>query len=345
MFITFWSTLRFGNIERILSEIYELIVAITLLKYFYKTNDLKGLKIVLIAGFISIGITCITSLIGLNTFPMAARDLAGMLAEDNRLDLINLYSRIGIAQYTFYTTLIFFVPTFIGLVKNSEFYKKTNFLIIAFIVLIIITNVKSQYFSNILNSLLVGLIAINGIKNIKSSIVLAGFIMISFFLIPLDFYTSLLRGIQPYFTGNVIDMKIDDLIYTINGGLGEGNTGIEERASRIPVLWESFLNSPIFGGGIDNAHLHWLNKLSVFGLFGVIPYFILLFSEIKFNLKRMNSKYYFFYILAIVSFLFQGYMKSLLGNGVMITIYFLIPAVFYYNSIIQNNKNIQIQKP
>ncbi len=331
MVFSFWNSIGERNIGRIQSEIYELLIAITMMKYFIKSNDLRGLKIVLIVTFISIGITCITSLVGLSAFPMAARDLAGMLAEAGRTDLIDFYSLIGIAHYTFYTTLIFFIPVFIGLIKYSIFKRSTNILIGILVILIFITIVESQYFSNILNSVFIAIIALNGRKNIKSSIVFGGIYLFAFLFIPTDYYITILRGIQPIFNGSFTETKIDDLIITISGPDGK-NTGIEERASAVPVLWESFLSNPFWGGGFDNAHLHWLNKLSVYGLIGVIPFFLILFHEVKSNLKIIKPNYHFFYLIGIASFLFQGYMKSLLGNGVMLTIYFIIPALLFFNT-------------
>jgi hypothetical protein len=330
MFSTLWNDYEYINKSRIYEELVDIFAGLTLIKYYISTKDFIGLRIVIRSTILIITVTCITSLIGLFIYPTASREIGGIFQEEEKFELITFYQKIGIAGYSFYTILIFLIPILIGQFKLIKFTEIDKVILLTTIILLYLTIFKARIFANILNALIVGIIALNVKKDLKSSINIAIAILVLLFLIPNDFYIFFLKGVHPYFAGTETGSKIIDIINTISIN-GDQGTGMENRAARIPELWGSFSIDPIFGGGIENAHLHWLNKLSLFGLVGVIPYFLILINQVKSNFKIFDTKFRFLYMIAIVSFIFQGSLKSLLGSGVLLCIYFIIPGLYFLN--------------
>ena len=83
------------------------------------------------------------------------------------------------------------------------------------------------------------------------------------------------------------------------------------------------------GGGVENAHLNWLNKLSLFGLVGTIPFFIIVFYQIKISTKLLPENYKFYYLSSIFSYFALGLMKYLGQREPIYMILLIVPSMYF----------------
>jgi len=331
---TVWIKLDIFSIDYLLTELISILTAISMLTYFISVKDYKGLSIVIKFAIICSVITVITSIIGLATYPMAARELAGVLARDNMEELIIYYKKIGIGGYGFFASLIFLIPVFIAEIKLRSNSNSYRLFFIILLILFFYGLIEAKYIANILIASIAILISGFGFENLNKSIfgLLIGIII--FFAIPLDIYSEILLYFSHMLSGSFLNERIKDLSFFLS--FSSHNTEIGLRADRVPMLLEAFSNSPIWGGTDGNGHLHWLNKLAQFGLVGTLPLIYILFLQFRINLNKMHSYYRFYFFVSICSFFILGLIKSLIGVQIYFMIIFIIPGYFLMQSLLNH---------
>ena len=117
------------------------------------------------------------------------------------------------------------------------------------------------------------------------------------------------------------------------------NNAISGRYARYPLLMQSFLSNPIWGGKEWNGHLFWMNKLAVYGLLGTLPFIYIIYYYVK-NIKYFDDEFSFYFLLSIFSIIGLGLMKALMGRELWYTFFIILPG-FYY---LQYLKQPQINK-
>lgn len=338
LFNTIWVDIGAQQKRFIWDEIISVFSAISIMTYFIEERDFKGVGLVVLFSLLFIAVTLITSIIGLETFPIAARNLAGPLASAGRFNIIKMYNKIGIGGYGFFAGITFIIPVLLGQVKMPYYSRKNKALMIIGLILIFYTFIQSQYMANISIGVFILIFAMFGLRRYKNSIVISIIIILLFSFIPVTFWIILLERVALIFKDKLMDFKIYDLISYLSGR-ALGNTGIDTRVDRVPMLIDNFLENPLFGIGKGNGHLHWLNKLSMYGLIGTIPFFVIIYSYIKYILKFYPKNYKFYYILAIAAYLILGSIKSLLGNEISYSFFFIVPGIYFLKYLKKNNAN------
>lgn len=310
-----------------LSEILYVFLAISIYTYFISVGDYKGLARVILFTLIFIVITNITSIIGLDKFPMAARDLGGILAIEGQFSLIELYRKMGIASYGFFTGLSFTTLVIVYQIKNNK--GKIRFLFIILLALIFWGLIKAQITAPLLLGTIGIIIGFGVTKEFKYSIIIVFFILLIFVLIPKSYISDIIVASANLFGGTTLHNHLIDISNAIDEGIMMGDTHVSYRANRIPFLLEEFSKSPIIGGGESTGHVFWLDRLSMFGLIGIIPWILILISQIKLNLKILSNDYKFYYLVSMLLFVSLGFMKNMDGREMMIIVFFLIPGIYY----------------
>jgi O-antigen ligase len=123
--------------------------------------------------------------------------------------------------------------------------------------------------------------------------------------------------------------RLYDLSIAINQGFGSTDTHTGRRAARLPFLINEFSKSPIIGGGESTGHVFWLDRLSMYGLIGIIPWILIITYQIKFNLKNLNKEFKFYYLISIIAFIALGFMKNMSGKEIFMSIFLIIPGLNY----------------
>ncbi len=207
-----------------------------------------------------------------------------------------------------------------------------------------------QIFTNILIAVLVVLFSFVGSKNLNKIYILSFIVLIFLIIIPLHFYAETLSSASSWFPRNSnIHFKLTETAKFLEGNYS--NSDITGRADRYPLLINEFLANPILGNLVNGPykdiyqgyHLYWMNKLTIYGILGTLPFLFILYSYIKNNIKYFDREFVFYFILSIASILVLGLMKVIIGREIWFTFFIIIPGL-YYLQILKNSEK-RLGKP
>ena len=314
------------DFDWIFSSLKYLFISITILQYFYISKDYKGLIIVMRFTLVFIVITTITSFIGMQRFPNAARELAGILQLHNETYLITIYERLGIASYDFFYGLAFSLPVFISYWKLKPIKIKMKIFIFSLITLSFIGLIKSQFTTPLLFSIIASLFAFWTPKSNPNT--LFRYILgVSLLFIAYGFLIDFIFYLSSLIPGNILSDRFYDVADFLRHGLGGKSKALDVRWARVPIQIENFLTSPIFGGYETTGHVFWIDTLAQFGLLGLLPWVLLLNDQIRRNLKYIHKTDRIYYIIPIVMFIAVGFIRNLGGARMTMFIFFIIPSL------------------
>lgn len=333
-----------------ITELLPVFVTFLFYSIWIRFRQLFNLRLFLKFLLVFILITAIYSIIGLNKYPLASRQLAGGLARKGDFATIDFYKTIGIAGYDFYYGLAFAMPVFIMLLKKHWDNVFQRFLILFYIGIIYYAIIKSQMTTALLFASLNIFFAAIGLKNIRKSFWLWIFIIGFILFIPNQFYADTVKLFSGIVPGETLQKRLLDLSIAIeyaDRGLAGTGTHIEQRAERIPFLLSQFYQSPIIGGGKSTGHVFWFDRLSLFGIIGIIPWIAVLYVFIRETKTVIDKEYHIYFYLSILSFILIGFMKNNGGTLVYFFSFFMVSAIlFLYSSgitLFSNESAIEIK--
>lgn len=343
---TLWSNLPEWNKDAGKDTLF-FIAPITLYSYFTLTGNYRGLAVLMKWTLIFIGLTCIMTIYSASIDPLYARTGRNYASDDPMS-----FSKLGGGGYGFAESLLCLFPMIIYYFRNS---RKTPFskpVIILFGILAFVALLRMQWFGPIIMSVFVIIIAFLGVKNLKISIVFIGIFLILVISIPKSVYTSLLKRTSRYFDAeSEVYFKLNDMASFIEIGEVNEETGVGSRAERYPLLWEGFKANPVTGFYNSNSsrditpggHLYWMNRLTIYGLFGFLPFVFIFYLYIKRIIKHFDKEFTFYFLLSIFAGLGLGLIKNLTGKDFWIMIFFIIPSL-YYLPLLKKSKASIIEK-
>jgi hypothetical protein len=144
------------------------------------------------------------------------------------------------------------------------------------------------------------------------------------------FFLWLVDYLMPTFKDTAVESKLQDFHNSmVYGHLGGGT--IDARTDFHQYSKDSFVYEPLFGGGKAGGHSKVLDVLGSMGLFGFIPFFMILFSTIKSWAKIASDKasknfIYFSFIVAGVYL----YEKGIFGGPGFLSMLVLVPCAIVY---------------
>ncbi len=303
----------------ILTELLAVIVGFFILKI----EDYKIVRVFTFLLFLFLLITAITTIIGLQNDPEAARYLATVAEADDEKNV--KYNLMNIGGYEFVYTFALIYPAVIYGFKR----KKINIIVlIAYIILDIVLIINTGYtialLLFIMSTVFVFLRRDISVKAIIAIIIISILVMIVFF--PL-----VARGLEAL--ADVID---NETIATRLKDLAGGKEGLEasedNRLERYMMSFNSFLSHPIFGGMFNpvslGGHSFILDRIAQYGMFGVFALiFIYRAIYIKFYRPYKNKKGYGFVFWTFL----QSIILSFVNTGMRISVLALfVPIIFTY---------------
>lgn len=343
---TLWVNIDPANKKLVINEFYVFSVAISVISYFRLEEDYMGLAKIVKLSLIFIFITSIMSIITAYINPIYARDLTGIdaFSESERRTILE-YTKYGGGDYSFASALVCLFPILIYFFKNNDknIFKKYQIIIMFFIFFYAL--IKMQIIANILVASIFIILSLFGRKNFKKSIVVYIMLLIIIFLIPSHIFADLFYNSAKIFNSDSeIYFKFNEIgDYIITGGNVSETNAIGTRYARYPLLMQSFLSNPLWGGKDWNIHLFWMNKLATYGLLGTLPFIFIIYYYVKKNMKYFDDEYKFYYMLSILSVITLGLMKAIMGRELWYTFFIILPGINYlqYLKQPQIKKNIQ----
>lgn len=342
-FNLFWKDIVFSEQKKVFIEMLSILTAYTLLTYYISRNDMKGLKKIILVSIIFIIFSSLTSLVGFVKYPLAARELAGVLARDGDFETITRYQSLGIGGYGYFASLIFIPPIFLTYLKLNSLNYKSKLFVGFSLAIIYMSIVSAQYFANFLISTLAVILIIFKIRNYKVALPLI--IILSIILltdVTIIISDSLLSLSQLFSNYSELSHKLADLGSYIKNP-NYGGQEVAARSMRFPVLLSNFFSSPVIGSLEGNQHLHWMNKLSLFGLLGTLPFFYIIWSLHNDIKSKLIPSLRYGYSIVFYSYILLGMIKAAHLREIMIMIFFIVPGYFLLQSYSSSNQNGEIQ--
>lgn len=353
---TIWCNMDDQNYKILFDEFYQIAIGVSVITYFHQTKDYVRLARLAKWALIFICITAVMSIISSALDPMYARNLIGVSAVtiESKREAILHFKNYGGGTYSTAIAFMCLFPIFI------YYYKKINISIVSKKVIIILSIVVffaligMQIFANIIIAVLVTIIALFGMEKIKKTILIISIFFSIMIFIPKNFYINNFISISNYFEkGSELRNKFKDFALFIKTGANyeDNSTGAGERVERYPILINIFMQSPMlgcyylsdnYGHGYkgSGAHLHWMNKLTTTGIVGFLAFFFILYSFIKKNLQYFRTSYKFYYILASLSILSYGLLKTIVGREAWYAFFVILPGLYYLPLLKRMNKEM-----
>jgi hypothetical protein len=340
-----WNTIDEWNYNLLFSELYQVIIGLSVITYFYESKDYLSLAKITQWSIVFIFITAIMSIISSAIDPMYARNLVGVssFSDESEREAILNFKRYGGGSYSMAAAFMCLFPILIYYYKNIKLSIVSKMIILIISIAIFVALLGMQIFGNIIIALLFGTIALLGMKRIKQSILIIGLFFSILVVTPKEIYINSLLSISNYFEKQKdLNYKLKDLaIFIQTGGeIRKNSSGTAARAERYPMLLETFIKSPLLGCYAfadvsrrgytgEGAHLYWMNKLTVTGILGFMFFLFIPYNFIKNRLLIFDSNYKFYYLLAALSILSYGLMKALAGRETWYTFFILLPGLYY----------------
>lgn len=236
--------------------------------------NLKVQKRLLQIALIAMMITSYTTVIGLESFPFASRELAG--AADSIIR--EKYMRMNIGGFEFIYALIVCLPIVVWMINNTRRYLK----ILNYVILFSFFNCifKSAYTTALIISLLVVmLIIINKCPNSRPLLYIVFFLF--FVLIFTGIMSEIVLWLSKYVESDYVADRLHQVAFLLQGTpVNDIDTETtNERLVLMQNAWNGFLHSPIWGNNVFvwhkeilSGHSFLLDILSSSGILGMIFY-------------------------------------------------------------------------
>lgn len=349
-----WYNMDDWNSYFLIEEFYNMIVGISIIYYFYISRDYLNLARLTKWTLIFFLITSIMTLISAYINPLYARDLVGVAIiniESERETIVG-FKRFGGGNYSTAAAFMSIFPIGIYYFKNINLSFVNKRIIFLFLFILFVAIIGMQIFANILIALIFGILAFFGMNKIKQTIFIICLFLLFAIIIPNEIYVNSLYSISTVFSQNSdINFKLKDLALFLKSGadIEDSKTGTGDRAGRYPMLWNAYNKNPVFGcyflsdkfgNGYneEGRHLHWMNKLAITGILGLLLFFFIPYYFIKRNLMKFKKEFIFYYILSSLSILSYGLLKTIVGRETWYAFFVVLPGL-YYLPLLKKNYN------
>jgi len=335
---TLWNHMSDWNRFHLLNEFYSLVIFSAIFFYYYVRKDFKGLAFLGKLGFYFIIITIIMTNIALFFDPLVVR----MSVNAGRITpyQAKVFKITGAGGYGYMQALVCLIPILIYHIKFriKMVFSRKGLIVIQ--VLIIITLVRAQVLANILVAVVIMIFSYAGAKTVRKSIAMVSLVLILLLAIPSSFYADMFTKIKLFFdVDSTMYSKLNDLSFFIQHPEFGGPTGAGGRADRYPLLFEALIGAPVLGDASYNSpftynmsvgyHLHWMNKLAVWGIPGFLFSLFVLFQLYKSIFSLFDDHFGFYYSLSVGAFVLLGLIKTIAGREPYLILIVIIPGLYF----------------
>lgn len=357
------------NSRMLIGEFYNIVVGASIISYFLTNRDYIGLAKLTKWSLVFLFITAIMSIISSAIDPLYARNILNLASEksSSNVESVLRYKQYGGGGYSTATVFMCLFPLIIYYYKNIRLSLISKKLIIVVCITLFFALVGMQIFANLLMAVAFGGLALFGMKKIVRSVIIIALISFILLVIPTKVYVDTIASVGEIFSvGSENSYKFKDLAEFIEIGAGsaENTTGAGYRSSRYTQLSETFFQAPILGcffypndntygyfnyyfdygddrGQVEGTHLHWMNKMTITGIIGLLLFLYIPYSFIKNTSRNFDSEYKFYYIIAALSILCLGLIKTLAGRETWYAFFVILPGMYYLPLLKKQKNNIQ----
>ena len=250
---------------------------------------------------------------------------ANMLRELTSSDAVDIPP--GLPDYTLMHSYPLMLPGLCLAFRISSEYKRLMFAMIISLFYYVILKTAVTTSIGISSAFILFSIVVSK-KSMNKTILILCFCAI-FFIIA--YYSGLvlyfIECIMPYFDGTAVSDKLNDIHNSITAGQVSGGS-LEVRGELHDLSKQSFYTNPIFGSDKVGRHSHILDILGSMGLFGFVPFIMMIISVIKLYLPKVRDKFdrVFLYSCFAIAIVYL-YSKGIFGATGWLFTFVLAPCL------------------
>ena len=322
--------------DSLLEDFYNTLVFSSIWSYYIYNCKIANYYRICKISFIFITLTIISTNIALIFDPLIVRDAANSFS--GNVSRMSMHKSFGAAGYGYAQALMLLIPLLAYHIKHDQriyFTKKGLFVIL---ILVVITTLRAQVFANMLVMMIILFLSFTNIKKRKAMYKYVFIIMFIIMLIPKTFYIDLLHSVSNYFPNESNTyFKLNDLATFLENPEMDSSTGAGGRASRYPMLFNAFVDSPLFGDASYDSkhhigggfHIFWMYRLTLWGIFGFYYYLFILYIIYK-SISKMiyDEEMKSYYFLSVLTLILLGLLKNIAGREPWIFIIIVIPGLY-----------------
>lgn len=319
----------------IVNFIYMLFLYIIYLYYLFLDNE-KGKKVLVWTILLSFALTALITIFAIKDNPLLSKLIS---TADSGIQ------RSGVGSFHFIYAIAIICSCILSYFKEISLSKK---ILLSFIVCLYIYTVFSAGFVIaillFIATLFLVLVPIN-----KYYIILIFLFISSTIILNKETISLWIYNFADFFNNDIISGRLKDISYFILGQNLDEFSSVGNRWQGLILSFNTFIKNPFTGVGafydLDHisrgvgGHSQWLDDLARYGILGVLPFWLFLFSVYKqsmmfyntFNLKV--NRIFWLYILML------GFINPIFGNQLNITMFILIP---FLPSISNNYKKQEV---
>jgi hypothetical protein len=215
--------------------------------------------------------------------------------------------------YGLFYGLAFIFPAFSYFIKYRKKIDLHLFVLYClFMIIIIFALIQAQFVTAFLAAITFSIFSFFNTRSMKTTF----FIMIPFMVIisflMRGFADEIMNFIASFMPEGYLQRNLIDFGETLSSAniLDADTYMATVRLAMFKDLWFSFLAHPFFGGIAGNGHLFWLNTLSFYGLFGFLPWAVVITQQVLLNLRNIDTSYKNFYMTSMLCFITVGVFKG-----------------------------------
>ena len=250
------------------------------------------------------------------------------------------FYKVGMANFILPHALPIIIPPLVMAIKNKviNIYLKVLliFSLVSFFWLIILSGSSTALLLAFL-ALFMSILTIKG-KNLKKQRYVWLVMMVTLPIILSDelklFVIDIVSGLfeeNKYFLD-----KVNEFEYSIRYGRTTGD--MAARSDLYGETIDRIFESPMFGTSEKiGHHSSFLDRLAVFGVFGIMPYFLFFYNQFKLALKYINKEYRLYYLEGLTVALLMLLFKDMDEWEVFFMLFTVLPIfMFYFSRKIDN---------
>lgn len=313
------------------SHIYSYIFMIMGLFYVYNSKKFN-FKYVLYAIFILMLISYIATIVGLQKYPTASRDLASGINP-----LCDHFKKIGIGGFAFIYQTPIIIASCILIINNIKLQQKI--LLLLFVLIMIFTVYQSDY-TTALITVFISIMLIIYFKSGKNTLlkfIILGIVSIVVYLLRVQILEFIVNNVIK--EDNIIRMRLIEFLKSMTSDDVEFN-----RFELMKESLEAFVKNPIIGeiGLAEKSvggHSDLVDTLGKYGIIGFILYNVMFLNLMWKNFKTYkNIKFKIGYAIICFIFIFTRLNNSIIGAQNISGAMFLVSSIILLNfNKIENN--------
>jgi len=314
---------QFNSIPWMISDIRNLIIAITLVDYFISSKDYKGLNICLYVILASTVITCLIDIFIFFRYGYTSRV---------RADLHIYLKNFGFADMSFYYGICLTLPVIMACFKSQKTRCLKKWFLLFYIIIVSYALFLAEYATAFLIATLGLIFGYLGRERFKYSLLLAVIVICVGLLLPRNIVSKTIYYVAEQSEGETMSARLSDVGLFISGEPTSTATHVEYRGARIPFQLKNIVQSPIIGGGPTTEHCFWLDRFSMFGIIGMIPWILIFIYQIRLTNFFIDNHYRYYYYVCLFLCIIMGLMKQLIGVYPFLVIFMMAPG-FYLSDL------------